>query len=433
MDDGSVGAPGGVADGFDSELADLLADVSRMLATEREPDQALALVLDRIVPAVADWGTVRLREPDGRIRRVAATHRDPAGAELVDELWKTQPFTSPDGAEVTELFSGGGAQVYEGLGEDLIDLVAASEETRDVWKRLGVESLAVVPLLAGGVALGSIMLVISDDRRFDREGLRMVEGMALQCALLVENTRLVREKELATQERIELGELLDNVLAHSPAATAILDSELRVLHANAAFAGLGSAEVGTHLAEALSDLAGRVAPIAQTVLDEGRAVDRAMVRSRPGPDGRRYWQVTAFPVDQVGGGRLGVGLVLAEVTEERRSARRLTDSLARLDLSLAAGGLGSWDWDFLRNEIVWSGTLADVLGVDPNAFTSDPYAFTEIIHPDDRQEHRDRIIAAAQAGEDFHNEVRVVRMDGEERWVEVRGAPSRTPAISRSR
>ena len=113
--------------------------------------------------------------------------------------------------------------------------------------------------------------------------------------------------------------------------------------------------------------------------------------------------------------------MLAEVTEERRSARRLTDSLARLDLSLAAGGLGSWDWDFLRNEVVWSGTLADVLGVDPNAFTSDPYAFTEIIHPDDRQDHRDQIVAAAQAGEDFQNEVRVVRMDGEERWLEVRG------------
>ena len=252
---------------------------------------------------------------------------------------------------MTELFSGGGAQVYEGLGEDLIDLVAATEETRTVWKRLGLESLAVVPLLAGGVAFGSIMLVIADDRRFDREGLRMVEGMALQCALLVENTRLVREKELATQERVQLGELLDTVLANSPAATAILDGDLRVLNANAAFAELGSAEVGTHLADALADLARRVVPIAQTVLDEGRAVDRAMVRSRSGPDGRRYWQVTAFPIDHVAGGRLGVGLVLAEVTEERRSARRLTDSLARLDLSLAAGGLGSWDWDFLRNEV----------------------------------------------------------------------------------
>ena len=46
MDDGSVGTPDG-AHAFDSELADLLADVSRMLATEREPDRALALVLDR--------------------------------------------------------------------------------------------------------------------------------------------------------------------------------------------------------------------------------------------------------------------------------------------------------------------------------------------------------------------------------------------------
>jgi PAS domain S-box-containing protein len=421
VDDGSVGTPGGSADAYDAELADLLADVSRTLATEAEPDRALALVLDRIVPAVADWGTVRLREPDGRIRRVAAAHRDPSCADLIDELWKVHPFSTPDGAEVTELFSGGGAQIYEGLGDELIDLVVeADDEARDVWKRLGLQSLAVVPLLAGGKPLGSIMLVIADDRLFDREGLRTVEGLALQCALLVENTRLVRDKELAAQERTEVSEVLDTVIAHSPAATAVLDGDLRILNANAAFAELGSAEEGTPLAEALSDLAPRVVPIAQTVLDEGRAVDRAMVRSSTGPDGRRYWQVTAFPVDHTRG-RLGVGLVLTEVTEERRSARRLTDSLARLDLSLAAGGLGSWDWDFLRNQVVWSGTLADVLGVDPNAFTSDPLAFTEIIHPDDRQNHRDLITAAAQAGEDFHNEVRVVRLDGEERWLEVRG------------
>jgi PAS domain S-box-containing protein len=406
---------------MDEELAHLLSDVSRMLATEAEPDRALSLVLDRIVPAVADWGTVRLREPDGRIRRVAAAHRDPARRQLIDELWKTQPFSTPDGTEVMDLISNGVAQVFEGLGDELIDMVAATEDARAVWKRLGLESLAVAPLVAGGKLLGSIMLVFADGRPFDRDGLQMVEALALQCGLLVENTRLVREKELAAQERSELGEVLDTVLANAPAATAILDGELRILNANAAFAELGSAEVGTPLAEALADLARRVVPIAQSVLQEGRAVDRAMVRSRIGPGGRRYWQVTAFPVDHVAGGRLGVGLVLTEVTEERRSARRLTDSLARLDLSLAAGGLGSWDWDFIRNEIQWSGTLADVLGVDPNAFTSDPVAFTEIIHPDDRDEHRSRIVAAAEAGEDFHNEMRVVRLDGEERWLEVRG------------
>src|SRR3954471_19166275 len=265
---------------MDEEVAHLLSDVSRMLATEAEPDRALSLVLDRIVPAVADWGTVRLREPDGRIRRVAAAHRDPARRELIEELWKTQPFSGADGAEVMELISNGDAQVFEGIGDELIDMVAATEDARAVWKRLGLESLAVAPLVAGGKLLGSIMLVMADGRPLGRDGLQMVEALALQCGLLVENTRLVREKELAAQERSELGELLDSVLANSPAATAILDGDLCILNAHAALAGLASAEVGPPRGVPLEALARRVVPIAQSVLDEGRAVDRAMVRSR---------------------------------------------------------------------------------------------------------------------------------------------------------
>ena len=185
MDDGSVGTP----DGADASTRSwpISWPTCRGCSprsenrTARSPSCSTGSC--RPSPTGERCGCVNRTAASAGSRRRTGIRRVPTSSRSCGRPSRSPRRTAP---RSTELFSGGGAQVYEGLGEDLIDLVAATEETRTVWKRLGLESLAVVPLLAGGVASGSIMLVIADDRRFDREGLRMVEGMALQCALLVE-------------------------------------------------------------------------------------------------------------------------------------------------------------------------------------------------------------------------------------------------------
>ena len=212
------------------------------------------------------------------------------------------------------------------------------------------------------------------------------------------------------------------VLDRAPSPIVVLDREGGVRYANAAFTALGNGGVGVGLAVALPDLADQLAPLVAVAFDEGRGVDRRVVRPIPVPGRRRgYWQVSMFPVDRPDGSRMGVAVFLADVSDERRVARRLTDSVARLDLTLSAGGLATWDWDLLRNEAGWGAAAADVIGIDLEGFDRRPESFLAAIHPDDRDDHRRRIVAAAKAGADFHNEVRVAHADGEVQWLEVRG------------
>ncbi|MEJ7584026.1 MAG: PAS domain-containing protein [Acidimicrobiales bacterium] len=70
---------------------------------------------------------------------------------------------------------------------------------------------------------------------------------------------------------------------------------------------------------------------------------------------------------------------------------------------------------------MWSGNAQQSLGLAPEAFGTDPEAFLAVIHPEDREEHRALVLGAAGAGGDVQNEFRVMRPDGEVRWVEVRG------------
>src|SRR5947208_15050033 len=58
--------------------AAFLADAVTALAAAPDPADGLEAVARLAVPLLADWCAVDLREPEGRFRRVAVVHRDPA-------------------------------------------------------------------------------------------------------------------------------------------------------------------------------------------------------------------------------------------------------------------------------------------------------------------------------------------------------------------
>ncbi len=430
--------------------AAVLARASQLLASEATPDRALDAVLAWIVPALADWGTVTLRDGDSGddgdggdegdgdgpgidrpARTVAARHADAVREPLMaDLLAAPPPSAGPTGT----------VRVEPVVDDTVLDRLAPHPEARQVWVDLGASSAAVVPLVTARSVIGEIVLVAGPAGRVaDPVALDTVSQLAHRVALLVEQTWLVRRAGAAagTRGRSEVRSLLDTVLAHAPAATAILDTELRVLHGNEAFARIGglpaAAITDEALAEVLPDLADAIVPVARQVVTTGESVDRAELLADQRGDadavtgtdgaGRRHgrdWQLSAFPILPPSGDPFGVGLLLVDVTDARRVANDLIESATRLDLALAAGGLGIWDWDVTTGEVVWSGTLEEVMAL-PGGFGRTQEAFLDVVHPDDREATREGFAAAAREGSEYHSELRVTRGDGELRWVEVRG------------
>src|SRR3979490_2496563 len=56
--------------------------------------------------------------------------------------------------------------------------------------------------------------------------------------------------------------------------------------------------------------------------------------------------------------------VADRTAELERSTRRLQDSEDRRNLALAAGRMGSWDWDIVRRDCVWDEGQNEIFGVD---------------------------------------------------------------------
>lgn len=80
----------------------------------------------------------------------------------------------------------------------------------------------------------------------------------------------------------------------------------------------------------------------------------------------------------------------------------------RVELALDAGSIGTWEWDPVADQVIWSENFERVHGFPRGAFGSSLATYTASIHPDDRG----RVVAALQTcaagGPDYHVEYRLI-------------------------
>jgi len=103
----------------------------------------------------------------------------------------------------------------------------------------------------------------------------------------------------------------------------------------------------------------------------------------------------------------------AELEESNRSLR---ESERRRSLALAAGKMGSWDWDVTTGKCVWDAGQYRIFGVDPAQTEVLIADVRSIVHPDDMARIEAAIEKGAPDASTFQTEVRVRRPDGQTRW-----------------
>ena len=108
---------------------------------------------------------------------------------------------------------------------------------------------------------------------------------------------------------------------------------------------------------------------------------------------------------------------VAERTAElEASTARLLKSEERRSLALAAGQMGSWEWDPVDGRFVWDDGQYRIFGVDPASFDLTVDNVRALIHPEDWKHLQDAIKPAAPNTPSFQSEFRVCRPNGELRW-----------------
>jgi PAS domain S-box-containing protein len=114
-------------------------------------------------------------------------------------------------------------------------------------------------------------------------------------------------------------------------------------------------------------------------------------------------------------------LVLTGLFAERtKSEEGLRESEERLRLAQLKTGVGIWDWNVRTGKVTWTRELEAIFGLEPESVTS--YAdFRERVHRDDIDAVEAQRDAAVRRHETFSLEFRIIRPDGQVRWISASG------------
>jgi len=122
---------------------------------------------------------------------------------------------------------------------------------------------------------------------------------------------------------------------------------------------------------------------------------------------------------------------LALAIDSARLFERAQRGEQRLHLALEGGMMGVWEWEIGANRVNWSPTLESIHGIAPGSFAGTVEAFQSDIHPMDRDRVLQAIRQTMECGSPYQVVYRIVRPDGQTRWLEAHATLTREPITER--
>ena len=169
----------------------LLSESSRLLAASFDLDSTLGMVAALVAGWFHGYCIIDLIE-GGSLKRVAAAHVDPDQQPLIDEMRRYAPADDRS-SPLWKVLGSRQTEVCNNIGEESFRAGAQSDDHQALRRSLGTSAYMIAPLLAGGMAVGTIMIGTTDGEVFAPDDVRPVDELAHRMALSVSNARAYRE------------------------------------------------------------------------------------------------------------------------------------------------------------------------------------------------------------------------------------------------
>jgi PAS domain S-box-containing protein len=160
-----------------------------------------------------------------------------------------------------------------------------------------------------------------------------------------------------------------------------------------------------------------------------RSVQRALARGNDyheefrivRADGIVIWVTDQGRLVPVPGGGQRLSGAIMDITERKQAEIALARSEAMLRLAQRGGGVGVFDWDLVTFRSRCSPVFFEIYGLDPGTGRMSPEIWEKHVHPDDIGSLREHLERAVAGLEPCRADYRIVRPDGELRWVNYSG------------
>jgi PAS domain S-box-containing protein len=197
-----------------------------------------------------------------------------------------------------------------------------------------------------------------------------------------------------------------------------LDREWRIVYANRralAFWGLTEPDVlGRVIWKCLPRLVGTQN---ETALRQAVANRHSVSFEAPSPVTGVWVRVNVVPYGE------GVAVYWRDITAHRLAEQILHDSEEHLRLAQEAAGIATWEYDLATRHIHWSPQMYTLLGCDVSdgSRRGNYGLWLRALHPSDRLWVETASRRCARVIAPFTLDFRIIRSDGEVRWISCRG------------
>jgi len=103
---------------------------------------------------------------------------------------------------------------------------------------------------------------------------------------------------------------------------------------------------------------------------------------------------------------------LRDISERKKAEADLVKYSQRLQLATTSGKLAIWDWDVVNNIMFWDDRMFELYGISRDTFPNNLDAWTNGLHPDDKQRSIDECNSALLGEKEFNTTFRVIHPNG---------------------
>jgi PAS domain S-box-containing protein len=238
----------------------------------------------------------------------------------------------------------------------ITDIATHPARTRTACLREGFQSCIRLPLLARGEVLGLLNIQSRKHREFGPVDQELLTAIGNQIGIAIANALLIddAERRRATLDSV-MNSLVDGLI--------LVDRRDRIIYANPCAAEMLSLPAQSMVGQRLDVVDDRLK-------NQGAEVEEALAGSRsasadPPRTQRveftlatpsvRTLQVRSFPIHNAGGGQLGLGLLLRDVTRERELDEMKSKLLSTVshELRTPLASIKGFATTLLRQDVEW--------------------------------------------------------------------------------
>src|SRR3954470_12230175 len=275
--------------------------------------------------------------------------------------------------------------------------------------------LAVSVQSRSGEVIGGLFFGHSETGAFSASSERLVDAMAQQAAVAIENARLYEQQKLARQAAEESEARANSIWSSISDGFVFFDRNWCYSYVNdqaSRLIGLSREELlGRCVWDLFSDDSSK--PM-RTRLQQAASTGRTSHFEVFFDPWQRWLECHCYPSDD------GVGLYFRDITDRRDAEQALRKAEDRLRLVTDSTEIGLWYCDLPFDVLVWSDKTKEHFWLPPDAVVTID-TFYERLHPDDRERTRSAIERSLATHSNYDIDYRTVSPDGQVKWIRAIG------------